>query len=78
MAASEDLIEQIKDKARCECLCTQVCRISKEKHFGSMFKDDLPEAPPIYSARRTIMMELAPVAVSSTLAIFQWSSSTAG
>lgn len=51
MAAIDDLIAQIEDKALRERLTLEMKRLTREKKFGLVFKDHLPELPPIYSAR---------------------------
>lgn len=51
MAAIDDLIAQIEDKALRERLRMETNRITKEKKFGLVFEDHLPELTPIYSAK---------------------------
>lgn len=51
MAAIDDLIAQIEDKALRERLTLEMKRLTREKKFGLVFEDHLPELPPIYSAR---------------------------
>ncbi|MBJ6611341.1 MAG: site-specific DNA-methyltransferase [Candidatus Thiothrix moscowensis] len=51
MAAIDDLIAQIEDKALRERLRLEMGRITKEKKFGLVFEDHLPELTPVYSAR---------------------------
>lgn len=51
MAAIDDLIAQIEDKALRERLRMETSRITKEKKFGLVFEDHLPELTPIYSAK---------------------------
>lgn len=51
MAAIDDLITQIEDKALRERLRLEVDRITKEKKFGLVFEDHLPELTPVYSAK---------------------------
>ena len=51
MAAIDDLIAQIGDKALRERLQMETTRITKEKKFGLVFEDHLPELTPIYSAK---------------------------
>jgi adenine-specific DNA-methyltransferase len=51
VAAIDDLIGQIEDKALRERLRTETDRITKEKKFGLVFENHLPELTPIYSAR---------------------------
>ena len=51
MAAIDDLIEQIEDKALRERLRIETNRITKEKKFGLVFEDHLPELNAIYSAK---------------------------
>lgn len=51
MAAIDDLIAQIEDKALRERLRMEANRITKEKKFGLVFEEHLPELMPIYSAK---------------------------
>jgi len=51
VAAIDDLIAQIEDKALRERLRMETNRITKEKKFGLVFEDHLPELTPIYSAK---------------------------
>lgn len=51
MAAIDDLIAQIEDKALRERLRSETDRITKEKKFGLVFEDHLPELTPVYSAK---------------------------
>ena len=51
MAAIDDLISQIEDKALRERLRIETNRIIKDKKFGLVFEDHLPELTPIYSAK---------------------------
>ncbi|HRJ52681.1 MAG TPA: hypothetical protein PLE99_07930 [Candidatus Thiothrix moscowensis] len=51
MAAIDDLIAQIEDKTLRERLRLEMGRITKEKKFGLVFEDHLPELTPVYSAR---------------------------
>jgi adenine-specific DNA-methyltransferase len=51
VAAIDDLIAQIEDKALRERLRLEIDRITKEKKFGLVFEDHLPELTPIYSAK---------------------------
>ena len=51
MAAIDDLIDQIEDKALRERLRIETNRITKEKRFGLVFEEHLPELTPIYSAK---------------------------
>lgn len=50
MAAIDDLIEQINDPTLRERLRRETDRIIKEKKFGLVFENHLPELAPIYSA----------------------------
>ncbi|MFC1481608.1 site-specific DNA-methyltransferase [Candidatus Neomarinimicrobiota bacterium] len=50
MAAIDDLITQISDKTLRTRLSSEVARITKEKKFGLVFEDHIPEAIPIYEA----------------------------
>lgn len=51
MAAIDDLIAQIEDKALRDRLRIETNRIVKEKTFGLVFEEHLPELTPIYSAK---------------------------
>ncbi len=51
MAAIDDLIAQIEDEALRERLRIETDRITKEKKFGLVFEDHLPELTPVYSAK---------------------------
>jgi adenine-specific DNA-methyltransferase len=51
VAAIDDLIAQIEDKALRERLSRETNRITKEKRFGLVFEDHLPELTPNYSAK---------------------------
>lgn len=51
MAAIDDLIAQIEDKVLRERLMVETNRITKDKKFGLVFEDHLPELTPIYSAQ---------------------------
>ena len=51
MAAIDDLIAQIEDKALRERLRIEAYRLTKEKKFGLVFEDHLPELTPVYSAK---------------------------
>jgi len=51
VAAIDDLIAQIEDKALRERLRMEANRIIKEKKFGLVFEEHLPELMPIYSAK---------------------------
>ncbi len=51
MAAIDDLIAQIEDKALRSRLRTEVNRITKQKKFGLVFEEHLPELTLIYSAK---------------------------
>ena len=50
MAAIDDLIAQIEDEALRERLREEVKRLTKEKKFGLVFEEHLPELTPVYSA----------------------------
>ena len=50
MAAIDDLIKQIDEKALRDRLRTEVDRLTKEKSFGLVFENHLPELTPIYNA----------------------------
>ena len=51
MAAIDDLIAQVEGKALRERLRSETARITKEKKFGLVFENHLPEMTPIYSAK---------------------------
>ena len=51
MAAIDELIAQIEDRPLRERLRTEADRIIKEKTFGLVFEEHLPELTPIYGAR---------------------------
>lgn len=48
MAAINDLIRQIEDKNLRERLQQEITRLSKQKKFGLVFEDHLPECTPLY------------------------------
>ena len=51
MAAIDDLIAQIEDKALRERLRDEAERITKDQKFGLVFEEHIPELHPIYSAK---------------------------
>ena len=51
MAAINDLIVQIEDKALQERLQSEINRVTEKKKFGLVFEGHLPELTPIYSAK---------------------------
>jgi adenine-specific DNA-methyltransferase len=51
MAAIDDLIIQIEDKALRKRLELEVRRATKEKKFGLVFENHLPEMSPLYAAK---------------------------
>ncbi len=51
MAAIDDLISQIEDPALQTRLREEVARLTKEKKFGLVFEDHLPELTPVYNAK---------------------------
>ena len=51
MAAIDDLISQIGDRALRKRLRMEAKRITKEKKFGLVFEEHLPELTPIYSIK---------------------------
>lgn len=51
MAAIDDLIAQIEDEALRERLRAETNRLTKEKKFGLVFEEHLPEMTPVYSAK---------------------------
>jgi adenine-specific DNA-methyltransferase len=50
MSAIDDLIAQIEDRALRERLRIETNRIAKEKKFGLVFEEHLPELTPLYKA----------------------------
>jgi adenine-specific DNA-methyltransferase len=50
MAAIDDLIRQVEDKALRDRLIQEVKRINNNKKFGLVFEEHLPECTPIYGA----------------------------
>lgn len=48
MAAINDLIRQIEDKYLRDRLQQEVARLSKQKKFGLVFEDHIPECTPLY------------------------------
>ncbi|NLZ28625.1 MAG: site-specific DNA-methyltransferase, partial [Firmicutes bacterium] len=50
MSAIDDLIAQIEDKVLRERLKVEADRITKEKKFGLVFEEHLPELTPLFSA----------------------------
>lgn len=50
MAAINDLIKQIKDPDLQERILKEVNKISKQKKFGLVFEEHLPECTPLYDA----------------------------
>ena len=51
MAAINDLIAQIEDRTLRERLKIEAQRITKDKKFGLVFEEHLPELTPIYKAK---------------------------
>lgn len=51
MAAIDDLIAQVEDKALRERLLKETRQITKGKKFGLVFENHLPELTPIYNAK---------------------------
>ena len=51
MSAIHDLINQIDDPRLRERLMTEWANASKEKKFGLVFEDHLPELLPLHSAK---------------------------
>ncbi len=51
MAAIDDLIAQVEDRALAERLRMEFDRINKWKKFGLVFENHLPELTPIYNAK---------------------------
>lgn len=48
MAAINDLISQIQDKELRERIQREVDKMSKQKKFGLVFEEHLPECTPLY------------------------------
>lgn len=48
MAAITDLINQVEDKTLRERLLAEAARLTKQKKFGLVFEDHLPECTPLY------------------------------
>ena len=48
MAAIDDLIAQIEDSALRARIAEEVGRLSKQKKFGLVFEEHLPEVTPLY------------------------------
>ena len=48
MAVIHDLVAQIEDAALRERILKEVERLSKQKKFGLVFEDHLPECTPLY------------------------------
>ena len=59
MAAINDLISQIQDKELRERIQHEVDKMSKQKKFGLVFEEHLPECTPLYNV---------PVKVGATVA----------
>lgn len=48
MAAINDLIAQIQDESLRERIQREVEKLSKQKKFGLVFEDHIPECTPLY------------------------------
>ncbi len=48
MSAINDLVNQIEDTALRERIAKEVDRLSKQKKFGLVFEEHLPECTPLY------------------------------
>lgn len=59
MSAIDDLIEQIEDKTLRERLREETSRITKEKKFGLVFEEHLPERTPLYNAEVVVGSRVA-------------------
>jgi adenine-specific DNA-methyltransferase len=68
VAAIDDLISQIEDKALRDRLKNEVDCLAKEKKFGLVFEEHLPELTPVYSApiRRGSIVALRDQALTDT------------
>ncbi len=55
MAAIKDLLQQISDPALKERLLVEIDRLKKNKKFGLVFEEHVPECTPLYGVpiRRT-------------------------
>ena len=54
MAAINDLISQVEDKTLRERLQQEVDRLTKQKKFGLVFEEHIPECTPLYLLRLKI------------------------
>lgn len=59
MSAIDDLIAQIEDRALRERLREETSRITKEKKFGLVFEEHLPERTPLYNAKIVVGSRVA-------------------
>ena len=59
MSAIDDLIAQIEDRALRERLREETSRITKEKKFGLVFEEHLPELTPLYNAQVVVGSRVA-------------------
>ena len=48
MAALNDLINQVEDKALRDRLMQEAARLTKQKKFGLVFEEHIPECTPLY------------------------------
>ena len=48
MAALNDLINQVEDKTLRERLMQEAARLTKQKKFGLVFEEHIPECTPLY------------------------------
>ncbi len=51
MAAIDDLIAQVDDQTLRERLRLETGRLTREKKFGLVFEDHLPEITPLYGTK---------------------------
>jgi adenine-specific DNA-methyltransferase len=79
VAAIDDLIAQIEDKALRDRLKNEVDCLAKEKKFGLIFEEHLPELAPIYSApiRRGSIVALRDRAITDTWRVISVEGGTA-
>lgn len=72
MAAINDLIRQIDDKNLRDRLQQEVARMSKQKKFGLVFEDHIPECTPLYgvSIRRGSLVAVKGADIRDTYFVF--------
>ena len=79
MAALDDLISQIPDESLRERIRAEVKRANRQKKFGLVFEEHLPEATPLYdipvkrgSVVATKDGQVTPLVVILPSAFFSW------